>query len=697
MTEVEVNKPLTPNQLRQLEKQARKKKYADLAIQGTNNSSIASKRSVERLYLTKLGVNANVDSTKPSNEYFKYFVRKPLRRSPCINRGYWLRLEAVKSRVDSIVEHTAGRVVVVNLGCGYDPLPFQLLDPNNLQNTRYNGRLSFVDIDYADLISTKINIIKQTDELKNIVGQETHTDKVLFQTPKYVATSCNLNESEKFNKLMEDLNLNDPDIVKVFVAEVSLAYMKPELADKVISLTSRLQNSHFVILEQLLPVGEGEPFSRQMLKHFRKNDSPLLSVNAYHTIESHIERFKKAGYANVNAGDMFQLWDLLPEETKLKVESIEGFDELEEFFLFCHHYIICHSTNSNSFEFADKYRFRKREELGEYQVIQKPMKVIEVEGKSLLKRKFGASALLPSDEIIYTFGCFNSRLHTTLSLSTGVTHSAIDSSRIPQERMCHTFTYVDDNTCILAGGRTAPNKTLEDVWILTRKQSEGAWEWQQGLNLPDPRFRHGACLLNEHQLLIYGGKTRGSTFLVYDMRKNEIKQPKVLGSISCRASAALCFNIPSQTGAIFGGLKENGTIDGTLTTFKYDSEANTLTIEKTSRSPLFKRYGAKAVFTDMDTLLLVGGTSPDRLFGQTTTIVEINVGTRVTSLVEIPKELWMNDSLMLVGFELQMLNSGDILCFGGGAVCYGFGAVWNKILKVGSGNAISEIEVNVVQ
>ena len=57
----------------------------------------------------------------------------------------------------------------------------------------------------------------------------------------------------------------------------------------------------------------------------------------------------------------------------------------------------------------------------------------------------------------------------------------------------------------------------------------------------------------------------------------------------------------------------------------------------------------------------------------------------------------MNDPLMLVGFELQMLNSGDILCFGGGAVCYGFGVVWNKILKVGSGNAISEIEVNVVQ
>ena len=75
---------LTPKQLRQAEKQARRLKYADLAIQGTNNSSIASKRSVERLYFKKLGVNANVDESKGNNEYFKYFVKKPLRRSPCL-------------------------------------------------------------------------------------------------------------------------------------------------------------------------------------------------------------------------------------------------------------------------------------------------------------------------------------------------------------------------------------------------------------------------------------------------------------------------------------------------------------------------------------------------------------------------------------------------------------------------------------
>jgi tRNA wybutosine-synthesizing protein 4 len=42
----------------------------------TNNSSIVSKRSVERLYFPN------------EPHFFRYFVKRPQRRSPLINRGY---------------------------------------------------------------------------------------------------------------------------------------------------------------------------------------------------------------------------------------------------------------------------------------------------------------------------------------------------------------------------------------------------------------------------------------------------------------------------------------------------------------------------------------------------------------------------------------------------------------------------------
>jgi tRNA wybutosine-synthesizing protein 4 len=75
-------------------------------IMGTNNSSIVSKRSVERIYY-------------PKPHFFQHFVRKPQRRSPTINRGYWLRMQAVDSVVKDFLQRPSTKQkVVINLGCG---------------------------------------------------------------------------------------------------------------------------------------------------------------------------------------------------------------------------------------------------------------------------------------------------------------------------------------------------------------------------------------------------------------------------------------------------------------------------------------------------------------------------------------------------------------------------------------------------
>ena len=75
-------------------------------IMATNNSSIVSKRSVERLYL-------------PQPHFYRYFVKKPARRSPTINRGYWLRMKAIDWVVRQFLEKPSDqRKVIINLGCG---------------------------------------------------------------------------------------------------------------------------------------------------------------------------------------------------------------------------------------------------------------------------------------------------------------------------------------------------------------------------------------------------------------------------------------------------------------------------------------------------------------------------------------------------------------------------------------------------
>ena len=75
-------------------------------IMGTNNSSIVSKRSVERLLY-------------PEPHFFKHFVKKPQRRSPLINRGYWLRMESIYYGIREFLHKPSDRrKAIVNLGCG---------------------------------------------------------------------------------------------------------------------------------------------------------------------------------------------------------------------------------------------------------------------------------------------------------------------------------------------------------------------------------------------------------------------------------------------------------------------------------------------------------------------------------------------------------------------------------------------------
>ncbi|KAL8968925.1 MAG: hypothetical protein Q9183_002243 [Haloplaca sp. 2 TL-2023] len=81
-------------------------KCEDADILKTNNSSIVSKRSVERTYL-------------PRPHFIRHFVKKPHRRSPLIHRGYWLRMHAIEQVVLKFLdEPSTSRKFILNLGCG---------------------------------------------------------------------------------------------------------------------------------------------------------------------------------------------------------------------------------------------------------------------------------------------------------------------------------------------------------------------------------------------------------------------------------------------------------------------------------------------------------------------------------------------------------------------------------------------------
>lgn len=55
----------------------------------------------------------------PKPHFFRYFVKKPQRRSPLINRGYWLRMHAMAETVRNFMREPSNKPkFVLNLGCG---------------------------------------------------------------------------------------------------------------------------------------------------------------------------------------------------------------------------------------------------------------------------------------------------------------------------------------------------------------------------------------------------------------------------------------------------------------------------------------------------------------------------------------------------------------------------------------------------
>lgn len=639
-------------QQKKVEKDKRKKQYQDITIQGTNDYSIVSKRSVEKLY-------SPLSASTP--HYFQHFVKKPSRRSPCINRGYWTRMQAIKRSTFQIIQNSLKqnkKIVIINLGAGYDPLAFQYLDPVHVENKEHIGKLSFIDVDYPDLNKIKIQMIKNSPELCEIVGQELPKDftGVDFKTENYTALSCNLKDIELFQKQLKYLNLDDDNITKIYIAEVSIAYMLPEFADPVINATSKLSNSHFLLLEQILPQGEFQPFARAMLFHFSKLNSPLNSVRTYPTIPRQIERFKQQGYSNIKAQDLFQFWESLPVSTKREIEQVELFDEWEEFVLFGQHYLILHATNT------DFQLFQQKSLTDEFQVEKDCVMTFGHTQQPELERKFlSACCDINNENILAHGGSFNNRLNSILSLKQLKVHQHVVSPR-----MTHTLSPLMENSFLLIGGRNSPKNPLRDCWVLNGSSS-GTYEWKQTAELPAPRTRHCAVNIGNEQVLVYGGNFNSAPFLMYS-RDNFIE---LKSDFISKKSSAMAYN--GEFGVIIGGMDSNLDFTDTLHTFKVVD--NEVKVDLVLSDPLLSRYGAKCGFISQNEIVLAGGVNNLTSLGQENSIIKINLLSKEITKCKIPTEIWTKFP-MLVGFDLVDYKNALVL-IGGGAVCYSFGSVWN--------------------
>lgn len=651
-----------------------KKIVHDLFVQGTNDSSIVSKRSVEILYSDKVEEDAK--------HFFQYFVKKSPRRSPVINRGYWIRMKSIRMAIEKIISQQpkGQRVNVVNLGCGYDPLPFQLLDDDKLNYVD----LHCIDVDFPELIGYKSQMIRMAPELMELIGEElpniADVPGIEMRTKHYSMMGCDLTNRDLYCKQLDSFMANDSSTTNIFIAEVSLAYMTPETANPIIKTSSEFSNSHFLILEQLMPSGEHHPFSKRMINHFKKMEAPLQCVHTYPTIDDQIKRFQSLGYEYVNARNLLDCWDLVDNEIKEKVEKVEAFDEWEEFIFFGHHYINLHATNQKNVQIYPSQYCQLYSKLNKLINHDYTFEVQHLENDSI-QRKFH-SCLNFDDALFLTSGTNHSRLSDTISLNSNSKLEIIKPETFKPRVAADTVTL--NNSVYLIGGRRMPGLGINEFWEL-KQNSASEYEWIQKVPLLKGRVKHTSIKFDKG-ILVYGG-SEGEGFAYYFIDDNKwidlISDDNILGFESSKLIAT--------TNGLFlvgGKIPNNG--------FEFNSKLYKVTVDLASLSVKLSeilehhclaRYGFNAIVNN-DKILIVGGVGK-KLYEQHDTVIEIDTTSNSVNGIKIDDLTW-SKSPVFIGSGLSIDPSNLqfwLVC--GGAVCYGFGSVWNDVVNIKIGSEVS--------
>ena len=256
--------------------------------------------------------------------YIEYFVPNRVRQLPPMNLGYFVRCLAMWNAVTKFHSVHGDAMQVVILGCGYDTLFWRLRD------LKVNCA-RWYDLDLPAIIERK------SPKLVNDIFQP---------LDNYFLLECDLGKVGNVEQVLK-ANGFDPEAPTVFVDECTLIYVDPDAVDSIIKFAASLKSSGFISYGMVKP---DDPFGKLMVQNFKSFGAPLKGIDKYPTIQSHKERFTKAGYEKVKSVDMnVAMKFVLTREENIRVHKLEMQDDPDELAFMLSHYVLAIASTDDEF------------------------------------------------------------------------------------------------------------------------------------------------------------------------------------------------------------------------------------------------------------------------------------------------------------------------------------------------------------
>ncbi|XP_068528343.1 tRNA wybutosine-synthesizing protein 4 isoform X6 [Anas acuta] len=486
-------------------------------VQGTGGSSAISKCSAaERGYF--------------EDRFLRLLAGRRRRRAPLVHRGYYIRARAVDHCVQDFLLKTQSypRTQILSLGAGLDSLYFRLKDMGLLHHT------VMYEVDFPNVARQKATLIKTTKELSALVG-DTEGERLgvatAFSGEDYKLLGVDLSELSKLSTALKEAGL-DNEVPTLFIAEVVLTYLENSRSDALIQWAAEhFSQACFLLYEQMHPE---DSFGRVMQQHFSQLNSALHSLSQYPDCEAQQRRFFEKGWTECSVMDMNEFFTCcIPENEQQRVQSLEPFDEYEEWHLKCSHYFVLTASKGMEPSWTPLLSsMTVPHHHGPVRIVGSINALVcEVRSEASGLRRYGHHSALITPNVILTTGGFgeeNGQHCRMRNFHVLIKHAGYwkagcvkkeNHDKRWDERLYHTVSCLSSSLALVVGGRTSPNAALGMLWLKFPKTCNDSDPNDITVELvslqpaAEPfalRWRHSTTEVifkGEKYLFIYGGRS----------------------------------------------------------------------------------------------------------------------------------------------------------------------------------------------